>query len=420
MVASAPKNASAKKLNIYIQEKRNPFALDRKYIYNYFKKTPKIGEKRRVGIIDNGLPLEDDFVRCSLLSDGSAKLVIEVDARSLGAPRERRTTKIPVEGCPSQRDMGGLIETLPLFSSHLTKSLVFGYYPSPPILGGREQSGLAVASEVGIVSIVFRTRLYVHDTKHRIVSRVDLAQAIDYLGALARSVTWLVRNFIRYNISSVQLSAVDGIGVAPDWYRQRFPNEYQSWTLDLLTLRRFGLWISAASGNQHVTNTSAGYNWPASDPNIISVGCYNNITMEPTRQRGLGLDIMSRTLDVDPFTSYCNTVAVATSILIRDVCENRCGIINLTHCSAEFVLFIMQKTAEIVRDPDAPDIRLYILHPSRLYPFLFHDQSFCTVLDNFAHDKEASLATLPWRSSYFGGKGSVANPSPPIIEPTMN
>ena len=442
-----------KVLNGYLQNASKPYALDREFLYRFPAKKIRpwrVGLGRRVAIIDSGLPAQDEFFWCCAV-DNRPKVVTEIETIKPGAPKLRKHSTAT---CPEDRNMTTLLGR-PIISNHLTKSIIFGFFPPLPMTHGglrlqppksskrrkfsSQRSTLPLAADVDIISIMFRKRLYVHEGRHRVHKAVNVTASREYLRSLARATAWLAeRREDRLvdevpveeewteddhpdgdppMLCSVQISAVDGLGVPWSWYRDKFPEDYAIWTDHLRSLRRDGIWLSAPAGNQKVVNQSAVYNWPANDPNVIGVGCYDNISQSPARQRASGLDLLVRTLDTDPFTSYCNTLAVSTSVLIRDVCQMRCGVPQdelLPRCSADFALFAMQDTADVVHDPNSAQ-RFFVLTPDRLYDYLLHSKRFCKDLVRFPHEKDSLLdSRLPWRSTFFSDDDLVSSWVEPV------
>ena len=402
LVACKQKN---KTLNAYLRDPSVAYNLDREVLYKFHdSEAPRkrIGGGRRVAIIDVGLPRQDEFFWCCSVESGAPKMVTEVDVSrevparlSVGGSR-----RSPFFGCPKSRDLETLFLTRPMLSNHLTKSLVFGYLPRLP----PEAIFSPLAEDVEIISIIFRKQLYLRrGDRYRAYNWVNLTEARSYLRSLGRALTFVADR--PEEICAVQLSAVDGVGVPWTWYQDSFPEDYGRWRTQLRRLRAKGVWVSAPSGNQRVSNQSALYNWPASDPDVIAIGCYDNITQTPAKQRGPYLDLLVRTLDTDPFTSYCNILAVSTSVLIRDKCKTTCKRqqFDLSHCSADFALFLMQHTADTVSDPDSHQ-RFYVLTPHRLYDYLYLSTStlFCEDLKTFGEQKSEILRRrLPGLTTFF-------------------
>lgn len=350
-----------------------------------------IGEGRRVAIVDIGLPQQDAVFGCSRSGD-TFKVAFEIDASKPGEPK---LTKPPHDNCTVP--VSELFER-PMIANHLTKSLIYGFWvPSDDL-----PMGAAVAQGAQVISIVFRRRLYVYATDRHHTSApvrpevIDPVMAADYLAGLVRAATWLVDHARTQRICSVQVSAVDGLGVSPQWYADVSAQDYERWTSIMAELKHAGVWVSAPTGNQPVKNESNGYNWPASDPNVIGVGCWSEGLGGIYRQRGPGLDLIVRSMEDHPPSSYCNTLAVALSVTARDMCERLC---NFKLCTASFILFAMQYTARIKQDSRS-SLHYYVVTNSRLLNYL-NSTASCDDALSLHHNRTATVKRLPFRSSYF-------------------
>ncbi len=89
----------------------------------------------------------------------------------------------------------------------------------------------------------------------------------DYLpdSRVEAALRWVINNRKKYNITAVNMSFGDGD------YQKKFTRA--PYGDELATLRKMGVFITAASGNDGIS--SPGINYPAADPSVVGVGSVN-------------------------------------------------------------------------------------------------------------------------------------------------
>src|ERR1051325_11578819 len=93
----------------------------------------------------------------------------------------------------------------------------------------------------------------------------------DYLpdSRIEQALQWVIKHQKQYNITAVNMSLGDG-----DYPRKFTRGPYGD---ELATLRKMGVFITAASGNDGIS--TPGINYPAADPNVVGVGSVNGSGM---------------------------------------------------------------------------------------------------------------------------------------------
>lgn len=155
-------------------------------------------------------------------------------------------------------------------------------------------------------------------------------QAISFLRGMRLSLEWIIANALVRNITTVQISALDGYADM-QVYEQSPGGLEELWLFDnaINRLRRDfpQIWISAPTGNgeRNTGNQShdARYpgpgkliSWPARHPLIFAIGCaiFKNGQPMAVFQRTSQTQLSMATWP----TSTCNTFACAFSLHIRD------------------------------------------------------------------------------------------------------
>jgi len=89
----------------------------------------------------------------------------------------------------------------------------------------------------------------------------------DYLpdSRIEAALRWVINNRKKFNITAVNMSFGDGD------YQKKFTR--QPYGDELATLRKMGVFITAASGNDGIS--TPGINYPAADPSVVGVGSVN-------------------------------------------------------------------------------------------------------------------------------------------------
>jgi subtilisin family serine protease len=108
----------------------------------------------------------------------------------------------------------------------------------------------------------------------------------DYLpdSRIEQALQWVISHRKQYNITAVNMSLGDG-----DYERKFTRGPYGD---ELATLRKMGVFITAASGNDGVG--SPGINYPAADPNVVGVGSVDGRDMiSGFTSRAADLDLLA-------------------------------------------------------------------------------------------------------------------------------
>lgn len=200
-----------------------------------------------------------------------------------------------------------------------------------------------------------------------------------YINGIARALEWTAMEASMLRITTVQLSGIDGFhDDGPEEWKRLQPVEYARFAVSTLALYRLGVWVSAPTGNDiDDDKPHQGFDkvaWPASDPNIIAVGCAwfhksgSKVVLRAGLHRSQRVDILIMSHQDTSFTSYCNGMACATAAVVKSVLHNRCAV-SQQDVPADFVLALMQETARLVPEPFAggPGAHLPVLDPPALY-----------------------------------------------------
>jgi subtilisin family serine protease len=108
----------------------------------------------------------------------------------------------------------------------------------------------------------------------------------DYLpdSRIEAALQWVIKHRKQYNITAVNMSFGDGD------YQKKFSR--QPYGDELATLRKMGVFITAASGNDGIS--TPGINYPAADPNVVGVGSVNgNDVISGFTSRAGDLDLLA-------------------------------------------------------------------------------------------------------------------------------
>jgi subtilisin family serine protease len=156
-----------------------------------------------------------------------------------------------------------------------------------------------------------------------------VADSSDYLPErrIERALKWVIKYRKRFNITAVNISLGDG-DFTGKVSRGPYANELRS-------LRKAGVFIAAASGNEGI-QSPPGINYPAADPNVIAVGSVNTRdVISSFTSRGPDLDLLApgeglatplfnprtgqHTYSAAAGTSFATPYAAASAMLIRQV-----------------------------------------------------------------------------------------------------
>lgn len=206
----------------------------------------------------------------------------------------------------------------------------------------------ALAAGVQIASVRLSDELYV------VTSEGQERDAQAYVKRLAVALEWASAQTTALNVTAVHVSALDGLAHQDDGtsrYATPFPIYYARFASAARQLRKHGVWLSAPSGN----GDRLGSSWPASDPNLVGVGCYCRGSVHG--QRGGHVALLMPLDEGECATSTCNAYAVGLAVRVMDVVQG---------CSAACALRMMRRTAMRVFDA-ATSQNYSVVDPSALY-----------------------------------------------------
>ena len=182
--------------------------------------------------------------------------------------------------------------------------------------------------------------------------------ALPFLLGIRRALLWVEENAISRNITTIQISALDG------YYNLLIYNSSESGgaregfadvsaVLTRLRTQYPGIWISAPTGNLRSVNPQGGGRfhrkdddfgrifWPARHPLVTAIGCEG--TMHRSPETAL---LMPSTP-----TSRCNIYACALSMIVREAMLSQCH--QPRELTATRILEAMKNTARSMFDPVA-------------------------------------------------------------------
>ena len=191
-----------------------------------------------------------------------------------------------------------------------------------------------------------------------------VADNSDYLpdSRIERALKWVIKKHKRYNITAVNISLGEG-----DFSKKVSRGPYAD---ELRKLKKMGIFIAAASGNEGV-RTPAGINYPAADPNVMAVGSVNTRdVISGFTSRGPDLDLLApgegiATILYNPSTrqhtyspaagtSFAAPYATATAMLIKQV---------NSRFSVNSIKAIIQDSADWNQDGDVERPATYLDFP---------------------------------------------------------
>lgn len=169
--------------------------------------------------------------------------------------------------------------------------------PVPPGYHGTTVGYPSSINHAGVLGVAFNN----HVAQVRSNTIVHLRR--DESETIARALQWVIDHRERYNITTVNLAAVD----------DRAHQEPAPTAIDdkLRALRRLDVWVSAPCGNHGYTH---GISWPACQTDCFAIGATLPGRHEVHLDRYANTDL----LVVAPFTSSSNAYAAGSAMILRE------------------------------------------------------------------------------------------------------
>jgi subtilisin family serine protease len=219
----------------------------------------------------------------------------------------------------------------PAFGGRWGKTVIAGYDFVSKDRDPMDESGhgTQVAGVIAAKSFTWGGRQYKGIAPGAKIVALRVADSSDFLpdDRIEKALRWVLKYRTRYNISAVNISLGEG-----DFPSKTSRGPYGD---ELKKLRKAGVFISAASGNEGVQNPP-GINYPAADRNVVSVGSVNpRDVISSFTSRGADLDLLApgegiatplfnprtgqRTYTSAAGTSFAAPHAAATALLVKQV-----------------------------------------------------------------------------------------------------
>lgn len=347
-----------------------------------------------VAIIDEG---EASFLHYAQMPTGALKLLGTIDARQIqGVGKQRAPEFVPNRatlgvkprrrGCTSEE-----------WNNHVAKCTAFAYWSEQTI----QPTGSATCPSLGhanmsahgssIVSVRFSSQLYVSETG----AKPSAVQMQRYLAGLVRSLDAVLRLREELHITTVQISAVDGLFNGTTAWRVAAPDLLARFTELAGELAAANVWVSAPTGNAHDESSVSRIGWPARNRHVLAIGCAN-ISGAPDADYTADLGGVMRKLFVrprrepnapnqllimapQPFTSQCNAIACATAMVARELLAKRCDL-ALAAVPVALLQHAMRASARPAHDSKTGAAKLLVVDDTALY---LHVNTFdCTTITN--------------------------------------
>lgn len=289
-----------------------------------------------VAIVDEG---EASFLHYAQMPSGALKLLGTIDAR----PGEQAGTFAPNKARQGLKPRGRGC-TVEEWNNHVAKTAAFAYWSEPthmhtaratcPTLGHANMS----AHGTSMVSVRFATRLYVAEGG----SSPTPLLLDQYISGLVLALQSVLRHRKVLRITTVQISAVDGIFKGAEYWEAAAPAKFARFRNLTQQLARANVWVSAPTGNAYGADDVTRIGWPASNAGVIAVGCATSsgapdgnfsaeiggvlakMHVRPRRSPHAPNQLLTTSLQ--PFTSQCNAILCATSMVARELLARRCGV----------------------------------------------------------------------------------------------
>eukprot|EP00747_Dinoflagellata_sp_TGD_P164968 gnl/TRDRNA2_/TRDRNA2_185654_c0_seq1.p1 gnl/TRDRNA2_/TRDRNA2_185654_c0~~gnl/TRDRNA2_/TRDRNA2_185654_c0_seq1.p1 ORF type:complete len:422 (+),score=26.29 gnl/TRDRNA2_/TRDRNA2_185654_c0_seq1:52-1317(+) len=248
------------------------------------------------------------------------------------------------------------------YQSHAAKSIVYGFWDGRPLPAPVGATPEAIAPKARSIVLRFAPELYICNmTTEGNVTMYNQSYIQDWVRGLALSLEWILENAAFHNITTVQLSALDGLeNDGPSYYIENYPELYGRISESLSRLHRMGLWVSAPAGNSG--SVFGKILWPASDPQVTAIGC--SCDGAPSQHRSQKVALLMPISGQACVTSRCNIYAAALSMLVRESLMQQCG---MKQVNASHILAAMQHGAVLINDTTAHG-NLLIAKPSEISP----------------------------------------------------
>jgi hypothetical protein len=203
--------------------------------------------------------------------------------------------------------------------------------PVPPGYHGTTVGYPSSINHNGVLGVAYNNQV----AQVRSNTIVHLRQ--DESETIACALQWVINNRERYNITTVNLAAVDD-----QPHREPMPTAIDD---KLLQLRQLGVWVSAPCANNGYTD---GISWPACQPHCFAIGATVPGRHEAHLDRYSNTDI----LVVAPATSSSNAYAVGCAMILREAIEvSGYNWQNDGETLPDAMMAIFQKTGVEVFDP---------------------------------------------------------------------
>src|SRR5688500_4184677 len=219
----------------------------------------------------------------------------------------------------------------PAFGGRWGKTVIAGYDFVRNDRDPMDESGhgTQVAGVIAAKSFTWGGRQYKGIAPGAKIVALRVADSSDFLpdDRIERALQWVLKYRTRYNITAVNISLGEG----------DFPSKVSRGPYgdELKKLRKAGVFIAAASGNEGVQNPP-GINYPAADPNVVGVGSVNTRdVISGFTSRGADLDLLApgegiatplfnpssgqHTYTNASGTSFASPHAAATAMLVKQV-----------------------------------------------------------------------------------------------------
>ena len=336
-------------VNIFGPSRMIPIASAREYQRLHAHPRPwssvDLGAGQTVAVVDQGAP---PFLFYNIMPGGRPKLLGELDMTSTSCTPSSRwvagsngygSMLRPLERCTFAQAAG----------NHVAKGASLAWWSSMALNDLGNQTG----SGVSFVSLRFADALY---------TRTKTGKSRDkeaWLAALTRSLAWVNATRALYNITTVQIAAVDGDYHDTDAEFRALPS-FRHFNELAHALWHGGVWLSAATGNAKDADVGAS-SFPASHHAVQGVSCASVdgeinanwsaiapffAVATPHSSRNSSLLFVPSAL---PFTSGCNEVLCAISVVVRGVLARRCGV-PTTSIQPRHIVWVLQHSARGVWD----------------------------------------------------------------------
>lgn len=330
------------------------------------------GAGQTVAVVDTGAP---PFLYYNFMPGGRPKLLGELDMTSTRCmPSRPRWTAARNASATAQLRPLAHCGYAQAAGNHVAKGVSLAWWSS---MGVPHDLGNQTGSGASLVSLRFASALYARTKTGR------LFDVEAWLASLTRCLMWVNATRGLYSITTVQLGAIDG-GYDDNDARFRALSSFQLFHTLTRTLWDGGVWLSAPTGNDpHADGGRASF--PASHAAVQGVSCASvhgeidgNWSMvaryfavaSPHSSRTASLLFVPSPL---PFTSGCNEVLCAISVVLRGVIARRCGV-PATAILPKHLVWVLRQSARRVWDARSKRHH-YVVETKRAYGVAQHSDT---------------------------------------------